>query len=133
MWRFSACGLVLAALIAGGGCGNPDAPKVSGSTEEATVKGTVSIRGKPVTNGEVSFRSFNINRPNAPLKTAKIGKDGTFTIQALIGENHVEVTCKEISNPKNRDLMDNEQPVKIKSGEQTLDIELPVKGPLEPK
>lgn len=133
MWRIDIGGLVVAALVAGGGCGNPDAPNVSGSTEEAAVKGTVSVHGKPVTNGEISFRSFNINRPDAPLKTAKIGKDGTYTIQALIGDNVVEVSCKEITSPKNRDLMDNEQPVMIRSGEQTLDIELPSTGPIAPK
>lgn len=133
MRRVGAVGLVLAAFLTANGCGNPDAPNVSGSTEEATVKGTVSIRGKPVTNGEVSFRSSNINRPNAPLKTAKIGSDGTYTIQALIGDNVVAVSCKEFAQRKNMELIENEQPVNIRSGEQTLDIELPSTGPLTPK
>ncbi len=133
MRRYSAMFLCIAALWSAAGCGNPDAPVVSGSTEEATVKGKVSIRGKPVSNGLVSFRSSNINRPNAPIREAKIGKDGSFSIQAFIGENFVEVTCKELANPKNMPLMENEQPVKIRSGEQTLEIDLPSKGPLEPK
>jgi hypothetical protein len=126
-------GSTVAVLLIVPGCGNPDAPKVSGSTEQAMVKGIVTIRGKPATNGEVSFRAFNINRPNVPLKTASIEKDGRYTAQVYIGENFVEVHCKEISGRKNLALLENEQPVKIRSGEQILDIELPPNGPLQPR
>ena len=120
-------------MLAITGCGNPDAPVVSGSLDEVTVKGAVSIRGKRVTNGRVGFRASNINRPNAPFREAKIEKDGTYTIKAFVGENMVDVTCKEFANPKNMPLMENEQPVKILPQDQTVDIDLPSKGPLEPK
>jgi hypothetical protein len=44
--------LVLALWMAGCGCGN-----LSGSTEEAAVKRIVRVRGKPVTNGQITFRA----------------------------------------------------------------------------
>jgi hypothetical protein len=125
MTRRHAAGWLALALWIAGGCGNPDAPPVSGSMEEATVKGTVRVRGKPVTNGLVSFRSSNINRPAAPTREAPIGKDGTYTAKTLVGENFVDVTCKELTTRKNWVLMENERLVKIQSGENTLDIDLP--------
>jgi hypothetical protein len=124
-----AAGLALAlgtaALV--GGC--TDAPRVSGSMEEATVKGVVRVRGKPVTNGRVTFRSSNINRPKAQTREAEIGKDGHYTVTTLVGENFVDVACKELFEAKNRQMIENEQMVKIQSGENTLDIDLPPQGP----
>lgn len=115
--------LTLALLVPVGGCS--DAPPISGSLEEAKVKGTVRVRGKPVDNGIVSFRCANVNRPGVALKEVKIGKDGTYSITTLIGENFVEVSCKELFSPKNRVLIENEQMIKIGSGENTLDIDIP--------
>lgn len=114
----------LAVTVMVGGCRFSDAPSISGSTEEATVKGTVRIRGKPATNGIVSFRTSNVNRPNAPLKEAPIGKDGTYTVTTLVGQNFVEVSCKELFTTKNRNLLENEQMVDINSGANDLDINL---------
>ena len=127
--RYAAAWLALALGTAGlvGGCS--DAPPVSGSMEEATVKGIVRVRGKPVTNGSVTFRSSNINRPTAQTKEAEIDKDGHYTITTLVGENFVEVACKEIFAAKNRQMIENEQMVKIQSGENTFDIDLPPQGP----
>ena len=125
--------LIASAFLSLASCGDPDMPRVSGSLEEATVKGTVTLRGKPVTNGEISFRASNINRPNVPAKNAAIGKDGTYTIQAFIGENMVEVSCKELATRKNMELQENIRPVKLKSGEQTLDVEISSMAPIESK
>jgi hypothetical protein len=127
--RLVATALALAVGNAGlvGGCS--DAPRVSGSLEEATVQGMVRVRGKPVTNGRVTFRSSNINRPTAPTKEAEITKDGHYSITTLVGENFVEVTCKELFEAKNRPMIENEQMVKIQSGENTLNIDLPPQGP----
>jgi hypothetical protein len=114
------------------GCGNPDAPPVSGSLEEANVKGTVRVRGKAVTNGTVSFRAANINRPTVPLRDFPIGKDGTYSGKALIGRNAVEVSCKELATPKNRDLIENERAVEVQSGDNTIDVDIPVKPSTAP-
>jgi hypothetical protein len=114
--------LALALWMAGGGCGNP-----SGSMEEATVKGIVRVRGKPVTNGQITFHASNINRRNAPTTNAPIGKDGSYTAKTLVGENSVTVICKELFARKNQMLQDLEdgQLVKIQAGENTLDINVP--------
>jgi len=86
MTRRDAVGRLAVALwVIGVGCGNPDAPPVSGSMDEVTVKGTVRVRGKPVNNGIVTFRTSNINRPMAPTREAPIAKDGTYTIKTLVG------------------------------------------------
>jgi hypothetical protein len=117
--------LALALWMAAGACSNP----FSGSMEEGTVKGIVRVRGKPVTNGQITFRASNINRRNAPAKNAPIGTDGSYTVKTLVGENSVVVVCKELFTRKNQMLMDLEdgQLVKIQAGENTLDIDLPPK------
>ena len=127
--RLVAAGLAMAVMTVGIIAGCSDAPRVSGSMEQATVKGIVRVRGKPATNGRVSFRSSNINRPKAQTKEAEIGKDGRYTITTLVGENFVEVACKELFEAKNRQMIENEQMVKVQSGENTLDIDLPPQGP----
>lgn len=113
--------LVLVALS----CGCSEAPPISGSMDEVTIKGIVRVRGKPVNNGIVSFRCANVNRPGVPLKEAKIGSDGTYTVATLVGENFVEVSCKELFTPKNRVLVENEQMIKISPGQEALDIDIP--------
>jgi hypothetical protein len=128
MTRRHLAGWLVLAVSAVVGC-NPDAPRVSGSMEEAAVKGTVRVRGKAVDNGIVTFRPSNINRPNVPAREAPIGKDGTYSIKALIGQNFVDVSCKEILTPKNRDLIENERLVDIKSGDNALDLEIPPQPP----
>jgi hypothetical protein len=122
--------LALALWMASGGCSNPFASAFSSSMEEATVKGTVRVRGKPVTNGQITFRASNINRRNAPTKNTPIGTDGSYTVKTLVGENFVLVVCKELFTRKNQMLMDLEdgQMVKIQAGENTLDIDLPPKS-----
>mgnify|MGYP006972408294 CR=1 FL=1 len=114
-------GLCCALIVAG--CS--EKPNVTGSMEEAKVKGVVRVRGKAVNNGSVTFRASNINRPNAPTKETPIGKDGTFEVSAFIGNNFVEVSCKELMQPKNRMLLENERMIEIKPGDNTLDLDIP--------
>lgn len=121
-WLAPALALALASGVSG--CFS-EAPPISGSMEEATVKGTVRVRGKPVNNGIVSFRCANVNRPGVALKEAKIGKDGTYSVTTLLGENFVEVSCKELFTPKNRVLVENERMVKVGRGENTIDLDIP--------
>jgi hypothetical protein len=119
--------LALALWMAGGGCGS----NFSSSGEEATVKGIVRVRGKPVTNGQITFRSLNANRRNAPTRNAPIGGDGSYTVKTLVGENSVIVVCKELFARKNQALVDLEegQMVKIRSGDNTVNINLESKPP----
>jgi len=87
--------LALMTLWVMGGCdGGGGAPAVSGSSEEVTVKGTVTVKGKPATGGELAFDPANINRPDALPRHAKVGEDGTFTVTTLVGENMVNTEGK---------------------------------------
>jgi len=79
----------LAALFALTGCEGGGTPSVSGSNTEVTVKGKVTYKGQPVTEGEIRFDPANINRRDAKIVSAPIGKDGTYTVKTLQGENTV--------------------------------------------
>lgn len=100
-------------------------PSVSGSSEEATVSGSVRIRGKPVGNGQVIFHCANVSRPDARPRLAPINDDGTYTIKTLVGENNVEVSCKELQAPKNSRYAEDQHLVVVQSGENAFDIEIP--------
>jgi hypothetical protein len=122
--------LSLAIVLAGlmNGCdAYPDAPNVSSSLEEATVKGVVRVSGVLVNNGTIYFKSANIRRPEAKMQEAAIGKDGSYSVTTLVGQNHVEVSCKELHTAKNRRYIANETSVQIDSGENTVDIDIPPK------
>ena len=108
-------------VIACWGCGG-GAPSVSSSSEEAEVKGTVRIKGKPATGGQVLFDPSNINRKSAPIATAAIGKDGSYELKTLVGDNAVRVNAPEVARDPN--LMGNIQPVNVKSGENTIPIDV---------
>jgi hypothetical protein len=85
-----AVSLASAMLVMGWGCGDGK-PSVSSSTEEATVKGTVSIKGKPAKKGEVVFDPSNYRRKDEPVRKTPINPDGTYEIKTLVGENTVRV------------------------------------------
>jgi hypothetical protein len=118
-------GWVAVALLVAGGCGgeHAGAPPVSTSTEEADVTGVVKVRGKPVTNGTVTFHSANIGRATRD-RTVPIKKDGTYSLKAYVGQNTVSVDCKELASPKNREFRDFEALLDIQSGSNTKDIEI---------
>ena len=73
-----------------GGCSS-GAPYAESSRKQATVTGSVTSQGKPVTTGKVIFDPANVNRPNEPAAMAEIGKDGTYEVKTLIGANRVTV------------------------------------------
>jgi hypothetical protein len=62
--------------LAVSGCG-------SAAPEMARVSGKVTIRGKPLTTGTITFVSTDNVRPNA---SSKIGTDGTFNLRTTLGE-----------------------------------------------
>src|SRR5947208_3458602 len=87
-------GLLTASLAASWGCGRP---ATTASTDEATVTGTVTIRGKRATEGTVTFDPSNARRTMVPARTAPIGSDGAYTIRTLVGGNHVEVAIPKLA------------------------------------
>lgn len=110
--------LVAAALLGIWGCeSGSGAPDVSSSMEESAVKGTVSFKGKPYTKGKIVFSPANVKRREAPVREAKIEDDGTYSLTTLIGENTVYVQGPGAPPRNNRE-------VKVKSGGDTIDIDL---------
>jgi hypothetical protein len=124
MIRQLRCGVLLASACAivvaqGVGCGSPSATT---STAEATVHGTVKLKGKLITSGKVSFNPANINRKDAPVATAEISKDGTYTVNTLVGGNMVSVTAPETA--KDPLLQYNRVQHNVTAGENSYDIEV---------
>lgn len=112
----SACSLITLAW----GCDGGPAPATS-SMEEATVSGTVTIRGKTATKGTVFFDPASYQRP-VGARSTEIGKDGTYTIKTLVGHNAVRVSSPLI---KGRELDDLSQSYDVKAGTNTFDIKVP--------
>jgi hypothetical protein len=114
--------LFSAPLVASAGCSNSGVSSNVASTTEATVHGTVTVRGKPAGEGNVYFNPANIYRKTAPIAEAKIGKDGTYTIKTLLGPNTVSISSPQINNdPK---LVGSIVYTEVQSGDNTLDIPL---------
>ncbi len=111
-----------ACLAIGGGC-NGMKPAADSSTAEATVKGTVTVLGKPATKGQVIFDPTNINRPDARIRTAEIGADGTYQVTTLVGPNSITVSVPR--PPRPMEGMSAEFGLDVKPGENTRDISLP--------
>jgi len=109
-------------LMIGLGCGEGK-PAVDTSTEEATVKGVVTFKGKPVAKGEIAFDPSNFQRKTEAARRAPIGADGSYSLKTLVGENKVSFTIPETArDPKLQDLS---IPKVIASGDNTLNFELP--------
>src|SRR5919107_1535589 len=111
-----------AGLAIGGGCGDAK-PAAESSTAEATVKGTVTVLGRPATKGQVIFDPTNINRPDAQVCTAEIGADGTYLATTLVGPNSITVIVPK--PPRPMEGMNPEFGLDVQPGENTLDISLP--------
>jgi hypothetical protein len=119
--KWIAVSLVSAPLVIACGCG--DQPSVTSSTEEGTVKGTVTIKGKLAKKGSVTFDPSNYRRTDAQPRTAPIKEDGTYEITTLVGENSVRVGGREAENAGAAYVT---IPIDVKSGQaNTLDIKLP--------
>jgi hypothetical protein len=126
--------LVIASLGALSGCDpHAGAPDISGSHEEAIVRGTISVNGKPVNNGNVVWDCQNIRRKDVQPRQSSIDKDGKYEVKTLVGENFVNVSCKELfANPKMRMISNEIYTIKVPSGESIIDFDLPA-GPKEPR
>jgi hypothetical protein len=106
------------------GCGGT--PYLESSTQEATVKGTVKVRGKPIDGGDLLFNASNSNR-KVETRDAPVGKDGTYTVKAYVGLNIVTLTPpKARTNAQDKAFFGvgyDEKPVDVKSGENTADLD----------
>jgi hypothetical protein len=120
--RVLAPGLVGPALLYLAGLGCDSRPAVDTSTTEATVKGTVTVKGKPATKGKVVFDPSNYKRKNEAIRTADIGPGGTYEIKTLVGTNSVKVDSPEAA--KAASLYDT-YTYDVPSGTSTFDIVIP--------
>jgi hypothetical protein len=106
------------------GCGA--APDRESSMNDATVAGTVKVRGKLLDDGELHWSAVNPNRRVDP-RNATIGKDGTYSVKAYIGRNLVTVTPRKPRNKKEGQeffgVNSEERSVDVKPGENTADLE----------
>jgi hypothetical protein len=107
------------------GCGSGSALTTS-SSEEATVSGTVKIRGKPIDGGELLFNASNPNR-RVPPRPATIGSDGSYTIKALVGYNVVTLAPPKARNKKqSKEFFGagyDDKYVVVEAGENRVDLE----------
>ena len=103
------------------GCEATGTPSVSGSSQETTVKGTVTIKGKPAAKVDVSFDPANVNRPDAPASRSQTDEAGNYTMKGLVGENTVTIQGNLIVKSG---LNMNRKSVTLNSGENTVDIEV---------
>jgi len=108
-------------LLAAVGCGGVQPPAVSSSNEEATVEGTVKIKGKPPTKAKITFDPSNIHR-QVGSTTVDVKPDGTYSLKTLAGENNVTVASPETD--KDPALSTNSQIKVLNPGANTVPIDL---------
>jgi hypothetical protein len=118
-------GASMSAALMAASFGCSDTPPVSSTSSEATVTGKVTIRGKPMKGGEITFNPANIKRPDAATRKAPVKPDGTYEITTLQGQNSVKVDGPEIlKDPK---LGYAALTVDVTSAGTPFDVELPPK------
>lgn len=117
-------GCILAVALLGG-C-DDGSVSVSGSLQEAQVRGTVVIRGKPAREGFVVFDPANVRRRDVSARRGKIEEDGTYSLTTLIGENRINLEGAEISRAGLE--IASRRTVDVGAGENTIPIEVPVPG-----
>lgn len=111
------------------GCNFSGASGGDGSQGEATVKGTVKVKGKLMSGGTLHFSVISPQRMVAP-HDAQISANGTYTVKAVVGQNYVTLSPprKTRADAKNRDyfgLEYVEKPVQVKPGDDNvLDLDM---------
>jgi len=110
-------------MVAAWGCG--DKPSVDTTTAEGKVSGTVRVRGKPMTGGEISFDPSNYQRKDEKPRRATIGPDGTYSVTTLQGRNTARISGPMVK--KEPQLAYGIHTIEVKSGDNTFDIDLPPK------
>src|SRR5271166_4569584 len=121
-WFTPALGSAL--LACAWGCGG-DAPPVDTTTAEATVKGTVRVRGKPMAGGEIAFDPSNNQRKAEKPRRATIGSNGTYSVTTLEGQNSARISGPMVK--KEPQLGYGIHTLDVKPGDNTFNIDLPPK------
>jgi hypothetical protein len=102
------------------------APDRESSLDEATVTGTVKVRGKLLAGGELNFNAVNPNR-KVETRKATIGTDGAYSAKVYLGQNTVTVFPPK---PRNKQegkeffgVNYEERSVVVTAGENKADLE----------
>ena len=128
-FRAPVVGVVTAAMLwAVSGCDGK--PSVDSSNTEATVKGVVTINGTPATEGEIAFDASNYQRKLVPLAVGPIGKDGSYSVKTLSGDNEASLLGSIVS--KNKILGFQKKHVELKGGENTFNWDINLKDAKQP-
>ncbi|MFO0959249.1 MAG: hypothetical protein U0800_17765 [Isosphaeraceae bacterium] len=106
------------------GCGEGK-PPVDSTKEEATVKGSVTYKGKTVSKGEIRFDPSNHLRKDEVARRAPIGADGTYEVKTLVGLNRVSFSIPSVKDPQ---MQDYSLECEVKSGTNTFEAALPPPG-----
>jgi len=122
-------GLVTAATFwVVSGCGGK--PSVDSSNTAATVKGVVTINGAPATEGEIAFDASNYKRKSVPLAVSPIGKDGSYSVNTLTGDNEASLQGSIVT--KNKLLGFQKKHVELTAGENTFNWDIDQKDAKKP-
>jgi hypothetical protein len=116
-----ALAVLLALALALGGCGS-GAPPASSSTEQAKVKGKLTLKGNPLGKVEVRFDASNINRTATAM--AVTNDDGSYEVTTVVGENTITLGGPGASQ-HSKELTYFNKLVEVTSGENTVDITIP--------
>jgi hypothetical protein len=120
-WQWVGSTLSLTLLVASWGCS--EKPSVDTTNAEAKVTGKVTIRGKAMNGGEITFDPANYLRADVPSRSSKIKEDGTFELTTLQGRNSVLIKGPAIT--KEPQLGYAALVFEIKPGDNPIDIKLP--------
>ena len=107
------------ALITLSGCEAPP-PAAATSNTEVTVKGVVKVDATLASDGDVVFDPSNYQRQGVPRK-APIGKDGSYSIKTLVGQNTIKLGG-ELAR-KYQNLQHKQQVYEVQNGDNTHDLE----------
>jgi hypothetical protein len=111
-----ACGLALS------GCGSGSGDGAASLGEEATVHGKVTIKGVRAKSGRIYFDPTTASRQSVPVSSVEIGKDGTYTVKTLTGENRVNVETAETRSDSNLSIPET---FVVNSGDNSHDVTIP--------
>jgi hypothetical protein len=109
--------LVATSALVACGCGDGAAkPSAATPTAEATVSGTVTSNGKPVSKGEILFDNPSAP-PGHPSARSALDPKGRYSLKTQPGPNRVVVVIPGQKQPEMH-------PFEVKEGENSHDIAL---------
>jgi hypothetical protein len=125
-WSRSCVGQIAVAALLTALCGCSTPPDRHSSLEEATLKGTVNVRGKRLQGGELNFNAVNPNR-RVDMRQATISKNGTYEAKVYVGQNIVTVIPpRPRTRQEGKDFFGvnyEEKLVNVTAGENTADLD----------